>query len=136
LTGATGNNLKNVSVKFPLGKFICVTGVSGSGKSTLINETLYPILNRHFYNALQKPLPHKSIKGLEHLDKVIEIDQTPIGRTPRSNPATYTGVFTDIRNLFAMLPESAIRGYQPRPLFLQRKRGAMRNLPGRRDAGD
>jgi len=113
LTGAFGNNLKNVSVKFPLGKFICVTGVSGSGKSTLINETLYPILNRHFYNALQKPLPHKSIKGLEHLDKVIEIDQTPIGRTPRSNPATYTGVFTDIRNLFAMLPESAIRGYAP-----------------------
>jgi excinuclease ABC subunit A len=113
LKGARGNNLKNISVTFPLGKFICITGVSGSGKSTLINETLYPILNRWFYKAHQKPLPYSNIEGLEHIDKVIEIDQSPIGRTPRSNPATYTGVFTDIRNLFAMLPESAIRGYKP-----------------------
>ena len=113
LKGATGNNLKNVSIKIPLGKLVCVTGVSGSGKSTLINETLYPILNTHFYNALQKPLPYKSFKGIENIDKVIEIDQSPIGRTPRSNPATYTGVFTDIRNLFAQLPEAAIRGYLP-----------------------
>lgn len=113
LNGATGNNLKNVSVKIPLGKFVCVTGVSGSGKSTLINETLYPILNRHFYNSLQKPLPYKSVNGLQHVDKVIEIDQSPIGRTPRSNPATYTGVFTDIRSLFSSLPEAQIRGYQP-----------------------
>ena len=113
LKGATGNNLKNVSVKIPLGKLICVTGVSGSGKSSLINETLYPILNAHFYNALQKPLPYASFKGIENIDKVIEIDQSPIGRTPRSNPATYTGVFTDIRNLFAQLPEAAIRGYLP-----------------------
>jgi excinuclease ABC subunit A len=102
-----------VSVKIPLGKFVCVTGVSGSGKSSLINETLYPILNTYFYNALQKPLPYQSIKGLELIDKVIEIDQSPIGRTPRSNPATYTGVFTDIRNLYAQLPEAAIRGYLP-----------------------
>lgn len=113
LKGATGHNLKNVDVKIPLGKFVCVTGVSGSGKSSLINETLYPILNTHFFDALQKPLPYKSISGLQHIDKVIEIDQSPIGRTPRSNPATYTGVFTDIRNLFAQLPEAAIRGYQP-----------------------
>ncbi len=113
LTGATGNNLKNVSTSFPLGKFICVTGVSGSGKSTLINETLYPILNQHFFRALQKPLPYKSIKGLQHIDKVIEIDQSPIGRTPRSNPATYIGVFSDIRNLFSNLAESKIRGYPP-----------------------
>lgn len=113
LNGAKGNNLKNVSAAFPLGKLICVTGVSGSGKSTLVNETLYPILNQHFYRSQQKPLPYQSIKGLEHLDKVIEIDQSPIGRTPRSNPATYTGVFTDIRNLFAQLNESKIRGYPP-----------------------
>jgi excinuclease ABC subunit A len=112
LNGARGNNLKNISVRFPLGKFICVTGVSGSGKSTLINETLYPILNRLFYKALQKPLPYSTIEGLEYLDKVIEIDQSPIGRTPRSNPATYTGVFTDIRNLYSALPESQIRGYK------------------------
>jgi excinuclease ABC subunit A len=111
--GATGNNLKNVTVHFPLGKFICVTGVSGSGKSSLINETLYPVLSHHFYRSTVKPLPYKSIKGLQHIDKVIEIDQSPIGRTPRSNPATYTGVFSDIRNLFAMLPESKIRGYPP-----------------------
>ncbi len=113
LTGATGNNLKNVTANFPLGKFICVTGVSGSGKSTLINETLYPILAHHFYRAGTKPLPYKTIKGLQYIDKVIEIDQSPIGRTPRSNPATYTGVFSDIRNLFAQLPESKIRGYAP-----------------------
>jgi excinuclease ABC subunit A len=111
LTEASGNNLKNVSVSFPLGKFICMTGVSGSGKSTLINETLYPILNQFFYNSITAPLPYKKVTGLEGIDKVIEIDQSPIGRTPRSNPATYTGVFSDIRNLFASLPESKIRGY-------------------------
>jgi excinuclease ABC subunit A len=113
LKGATGNNLKNVSVEFPLGKMICVTGVSGSGKSTLINETLYPILNAHIYRGVKKPMPYKSIKGLEHIDKVIDIDQSPIGRTPRSNPATYTGVFSEIRSLFARTPEAAIRGYKP-----------------------
>ena len=97
----------------PLGMLVLVTGVSGSGKSTLINETLYPILNQHFFRAVQKPLPYSSIKGLKHLDKVIEIDQSPIGRTPRSNPATYTGVLSEIRNLFAQLPEAKIRGYKP-----------------------
>jgi len=112
LKGASGNNLQHVDLTLPLGLFICVTGVSGSGKSTLINETLYPILSRHFYRSDKKPLPYESIKGLEHLDKVIEIDQSPIGRTPRSNPATYTGVFDEIRKLFASLPESKIRGYQ------------------------
>ena len=113
LKGANGNNLKNVSVEFPLGKMICVTGVSGSGKSTLINETLYPILNTHIYRGVKKPMPYKSIDGLEHIDKVIDIDQSPIGRTPRSNPATYTGVFSEIRSLFAKTPEAAIRGYKP-----------------------
>ena len=113
LIGASGNNLQDVSVEFPLGQFICVTGVSGSGKSTLINETLYPILNREIYNARKKPLSYKSIKGIEHIDKIIDIDQAPIGRTPRSNPATYTGVFTDIRTLFSSLPEASIRGYKP-----------------------
>jgi excinuclease ABC subunit A len=113
LTGATGNNLKNVDIKIPLGKLICVTGVSGSGKSTLINETLYPILSKHFYRSEKKPMPYKTISGLEHLDKVIDIDQSPIGRTPRSNPATYTGVFDEIRKLYAQLPESKIRGYKP-----------------------
>lgn len=113
LEKASGNNLKNVDLEIPLGKFICVTGVSGSGKSTLINETLYPILNHYIYHAKRKPLPYKAVKGLEHIDKVIEIDQTPIGRTPRSNPATYTGVFSDIRNLFVQLPEAKIRGYKP-----------------------
>lgn len=113
LIGAKGNNLKNVSVEFPLGKFIGVTGVSGSGKSTLITETLYPILNQYFFNAKKKPLDYAKIEGLEHIDKVIEIDQTPIGRTPRSNPSTYTGVFSDIRNLYTQLPESKIRGYKP-----------------------
>ena len=102
-----------MSTNFPLGTFICITGVSGSGKSTLINETLYPILNQHFYNSNKKPLPYKKVDGLKHLDKVIEIDQSPIGRTPRSNPATYVEVFADIRNLFAELPESKIRGYKP-----------------------
>jgi excinuclease ABC subunit A len=113
LSNATGNNLKDVTAKFPLGKFICVSGVSGSGKSTLINQTLYPILNQHFYKGSKKPLDYKKIKGLEHLDKVIEIDQSPIGRTPRSNPATYTGVFTFIRDLYTQMPEAKIRGYKP-----------------------
>ena len=113
LTGATGNNLKNVSIEIPLGQLICVSGVSGSGKSTLINETLYPILNAHFYNAVKKPQPYKKIEGLEHLDKVIDIDQSPIGRTPRSNPATYTDVFSEIRSLFTMTSEAQIRGYKP-----------------------
>lgn len=112
LKGAKGNNLQNVEVTFPLGKFICVTGVSGSGKSTLINETLYRILNKHIYNGVLEPLPYDSIEGLEHIDKVIEIDQSPIGRTPRSNPATYTGLFDEIRKLFAEIPEAKIRGYQ------------------------
>ncbi len=113
LIGAKGNNLKNVSVAFPLGKMICVTGVSGSGKSTLINETLYPILNEHIYKGVKKPMPYKEIEGLEHINKVINIDQSPIGRTPRSNPATYTGVFGEIRSLFAKIPEASIRGYKP-----------------------
>ena len=113
LKGCTGNNLKNVSVKFPLGKMIGVTGVSGSGKSTLINETLYPILNAYYFNGVKKPMPYKSIKGLEHIDKVIDINQSPIGRTPRSNPATYTKTFDEIRSLFAKIPEAMIRGYKP-----------------------
>ncbi|MBC5838093.1 excinuclease ABC subunit UvrA [Flavobacterium muglaense] len=112
LTGATGNNLKNVSIELPLGKMICVTGVSGSGKSTLINETLYPILNAYYFNGVKKPQPYKKIEGLEHIDKVIDIDQSPIGRTPRSNPATYTEVFTEIRALFTKTSESMIRGYK------------------------
>ncbi|WP_324027715.1 excinuclease ABC subunit UvrA [Maribacter sp. BPC-D8] len=113
LSGCTGNNLKNVTVKFPLGKMIGVTGVSGSGKSTLINETLYPIMNAHYFNGVKKPMPYKKITGLEHIDKVIDINQSPIGRTPRSNPATYTGVFSEIRSLFAKTTEAAIRGYKP-----------------------
>lgn len=113
LTGATGNNLKNVSIEIPLGKLVCVTGVSGSGKSTLINETLYPILNTHFFNAVKKPQPYKKIEGLTHIDKVIDIDQSPIGRTPRSNPATYTDVFSEIRSLYTQTPEAMIRGYKP-----------------------
>lgn len=113
LTGATGNNLKNVSIELPLGKLICVTGVSGSGKSTLINETLYPILNAHFFNGVKKPQPYKKIEGLENIDKIIDIDQSPIGRTPRSNPATYTEVFSEIRSLFTQTPEAMIRGYKP-----------------------
>ncbi|WP_396210467.1 excinuclease ABC subunit UvrA [Flavobacterium sp.] len=113
LSGATGNNLKNVTVEIPLGKLVCVTGVSGSGKSTLINETLYPILNTHFFNAVKKPQPYKKIEGLAHIDKVIDIDQSPIGRTPRSNPATYTDVFSEIRSLYTQTPEAMIRGYKP-----------------------
>ena len=113
LKGATGNNLKNVSIKIPLGKMIAVTGVSGSGKSTLINETLYPIMNAHYFNGVKEPKPYKTIKGLDNADKVIDINQTPIGRTPRSNPATYTGVFSEIRSLFAKTPEALIRGYKP-----------------------
>jgi excinuclease ABC subunit A len=112
IKGANGNNLKNVTLKLPLGKMICITGVSGSGKSTLIHDTLYPILNQHFFNAKREPMPYKSVDGLEHLDKVIEVDQSPIGRTPRSNPATYTGMFSDIRTLFCELPEAKIRGYK------------------------
>ncbi len=113
LKGCTGNNLKNISVDFPLGQMIVVTGVSGSGKSTLINETLYPIMNAHFFNGVKKPMPYKSIKGLDECDKVIDINQSPIGRTPRSNPATYTGTFNEIRSLFAKTPEALIRGYKP-----------------------
>jgi excinuclease ABC subunit A len=111
LKGAKGNNLKSMNVEFPLGMFICVTGVSGSGKSTLVNETLQPILSKHFYRSVQEPLPYDSIEGLQFIDKVIQVDQSPIGRTPRSNPATYTGVFTEIRALFAKAPEAMIRGY-------------------------
>ncbi len=113
LTGAKGNNLKNVEVEIPLGKLVCISGVSGSGKSTLINDTLQPILSQHFYNSLQDPLPFDTIEGIENIDKVINVDQTPIGRTPRSNPATYTGLFGEIRELFVTLPESKMRGYKP-----------------------
>ena len=113
LIGASGNNLKYVNLLLPLGKLICVTGVSGSGKSTLINETLYPILNTHFYRSLKKPMPYKSILGIENIDKVIDIDQSPIGRTTRSNPATYTGVLSEIRNIYSEVPEAKIRGYKP-----------------------
>ncbi len=113
LSGCTGNNLKNVTAEFPLGKLIGVTGVSGSGKSTLVNETLYPIMNAHYFNGVKKPMPYKKIMGLQHIDKVIDINQSPIGRTPRSNPATYTGVFGEIRSLFAKTTESTIRGYKP-----------------------
>ena len=113
LTGCTGNNLKNVDIEIPLGKMIGITGVSGSGKSTLINETLYPIMNAHYFNGVKIPMPYKKINGLEHIDKVIDINQSPIGRTPRSNPATYTGVFSEIRSLFTKTPEAAIRGYKP-----------------------
>ena len=111
--GASGNNLKNVDVDFPLGTLIVVTGVSGSGKSTLINETLQPILSQHFYRSLKTPKPYVSVEGIEHIDKVVNVDQSPIGRTPRSNPATYTGVFSDIRSMFVNLPEAKIRGYKP-----------------------
>ncbi|RRB04311.1 excinuclease ABC subunit UvrA [Larkinella rosea] len=113
IKGATGHNLKNVTMKLPLGQMVCITGVSGSGKSSLIHETLFPVLNKHFYKSKREALPFKSVEGLEHLDKVIEVDQSPIGRTPRSNPATYTGMFSDIRTLFAELPEAKIRGYKP-----------------------
>lgn len=113
LSGATGNNLKNVTVEFPLGKFVCITGVSGSGKSSLINGTLQPIISQKFYRSLQNPLPYEKIEGLENIDKIVTVDQSPLGRTPRSNPATYTGVFADIRNVFVELPEAKIRGYKP-----------------------
>ena len=130
LKGASGHNLKNVTAEFPLGSMICVTGVSGSGKSSLIHETLYPLLNQFFYNSKKEPLPHKSIVGLELLDKVIEVDQSPIGRTPRSNPATYTGVFTDIRALFTELPESKIRGYKPGRFSFNVKGGRCEDCEG------
>ncbi|MBI4930690.1 MAG: excinuclease ABC subunit UvrA [Bacteroidetes bacterium] len=130
IRGAKGNNLKNVNVDFPLGKFICVTGVSGSGKSTLINETLYPVLSRYFYRSHHKPMPHESVEGLGLLDKVIDVDQSPIGRTPRSNPATYTGVFSEIRNLFAMLPEAKIRGYKPGRFSFNVKAGRCETCQG------
>jgi excinuclease ABC subunit A len=113
LRGCTGHNLKDIDVEIPLGKLICITGVSGSGKSSLISDTLCPILSKHFYRSLAEPLPYRSIEGLENIDKVIDVDQSPLGRTPRSNPATYTDVFTDIRNLFVALPEARIRGYKP-----------------------
>jgi excinuclease ABC subunit A len=113
IKGATGNNLKHVDVTFPLGKLIVVTGVSGSGKSTLVNETLQPILSHHFYRSLKRPMPYDNIEGLNYIDKVVNVDQSPLGRTPRSNPATYTGVFSDIRSLFVNLPEAKIRGYKP-----------------------
>ena len=130
LKGATGNNLKNVTVTFPLGKMIGVTGVSGSGKSTLINETLYPILNQYIYRSVKNPMPYKSIEGLEHTDKIIDINQSPIGRTPRSNPATYTGVFSEIRNLFAKTPEAMIRGYKPGRFSFNVKEGRCETCEG------
>ena len=130
LKGAKGNNLKNVSVDFPLGKLILVTGVSGSGKSSLITGTLYPILNKHFFRAKATPMPYKSIEGLEYIDKVIEIDQSPIGRTPRSNPSTYTGVFSDIRTLFVQLPEAKIRGYKPGQFSFNVKGGRCETCQG------
>ncbi len=130
LRGCTGNNLKNIDVAFPLGRMICVTGVSGSGKSSLINGTLYPILSQHFYRSLQKPLPYESISGLERIDKVVAVDQRPIGRTPRSNPATYTNVFTDIRELFAKLPESRIRGWKSGRFSFNSKGGRCEECAG------
>ena len=130
LHGCRGNNLKNIDVALPLGKLIVVTGVSGSGKSTLINETLYPILSRHFYRSLQTPMPYDSIEGLAYIDKVVNVDQSPIGRTPRSNPATYTGVFSDIRNLFVNLPEAQIRGYKPGRFSFNVKGGRCENCGG------
>jgi len=130
LTQAKGNNLKNVTLEIPLGCMVCVTGVSGSGKSSLIHETLYPLLNKHFYNSKKEPLPFGKIEGLNHLDKVIEVDQSPIGRTPRSNPATYTGVFTDIRALFTDLPESKIRGYKPGRFSFNVKGGRCEDCEG------
>ena len=122
LFGAKGNNLKNLDLEIPLGLFICITGMSGSGKSSIINDTLYPIISSKFYNSKQRPLEYSKISGLENIDKVINIDQSPIGRTPRSNPATYTGLFTLIRDFFTMLPESKVRGYKPGRLSF--------NIPG------
>ena len=130
LSGCTGNNLKNVTLRLPLGKMVCITGVSGSGKSTLINHTLYPILSRHFYRSLTAPMPYDSIEGLEFIDKVISVDQSPIGRTPRSNPATYTNVFTDIRELFASLPESKIRGWKQNRFSFNAKGGRCEECSG------
>ena len=130
LKGATGNNLKSVDLTIPLGTFTCITGVSGSGKSTLINETLYHILRQHFYKSIKDPLPYKSFKGIDEIDKVIEIDQSPIGRTPRSNPVTYIGVFTDIRNIFSGLPESKIRGYKPGRFSFNVKSGRCETCEG------
>ncbi|MBU1368778.1 MAG: excinuclease ABC subunit UvrA [Bacteroidetes bacterium] len=130
LKGASGHNLKNVTLKLPLGKMVCVTGVSGSGKSSLINETLYPVLSQHFYRSVKSPLPYQSLKGLENIDKVIEIDQSPIGRTPRSNPATYTKVFDDIRKLYGELPESKIRGYKPGRFSFNVKGGRCEDCKG------
>lgn len=130
IKGASGNNLKKVDVKFPLGTMMCVTGVSGSGKSTLIHDTLFPILNQQFYRSKREPLPYQSITGIKNVDKVIEVDQSPIGRTPRSNPATYTGVFTDIRALFSELPESKIRGYKPGRFSFNVKGGRCENCEG------
>ena len=130
LKGCTGNNLKNVSVDFPLGKMICITGVSGSGKSSLINSTLQPILSQHFYGSLKDPLPYSEIIGLSNIDKVVQVDQSPLGRTPRSNPVTYTGVFSDIRNLFAQLPEAKIRAYQPGRFSFNVKGGRCEDCQG------
>ena len=130
LTGCTGNNLKNVTLRLPLGKMVCITGVSGSGKSTLINRTLYPILSQHFYRSLTAPMPYASVEGLEFIDKVISVDQSPIGRTPRSNPATYTNVFTDIRELFASLPESKIRGWKQNRFSFNAKGGRCEECAG------
>ena len=130
LKGCTGNNLKSVTLHLPLGKMVCITGVSGSGKSTLINRTLYPILSQHFYRSLTAPMPYDSIEGLEHIDKVINVDQSPIGRTPRSNPATYTNVFTDIRELFASLPESKIRGWKQNRFSFNAKGGRCEECAG------
>ena len=130
LSGCTGNNLKDVTLRIPLGKMVCITGVSGSGKSTLINHTLYPILSQHFYRSLTAPLPYGSIEGLEYIDKVINVDQSPIGRTPRSNPATYTNVFTDIRELFASLPESKIRGWKQNRFSFNAKGGRCEECAG------
>ncbi len=130
ILGVRGNNLKTIDVRFPLGKFICVTGVSGSGKSTLVNETLYAALSRHFYTAKKVPLPYNELRGLQYIDKVIDLDQSPIGRTPRSNPATYTGLFTPIRDLFSQLPESKIRGYKPGRFSFNVKGGRCESCEG------
>jgi excinuclease ABC subunit A len=130
LIGCSGNNLKNVTVEFPLGKMICVTGVSGSGKSSLINGTLQPLLSQHFYNSLKDPLPFDIIEGLKYIDKVVQVDQSPLGRTPRSNPVTYTGVFSDIRALFAQLPEAKIRGYKPGRFSFNVKGGRCESCQG------
>ena len=130
LNGATGNNLKDVNLRLPLGTMVCITGVSGSGKSSLIHDTLFPVLNKYFFRAKREPLAHREVKGLEHIDKVIEVDQSPIGRTPRSNPATYTGVFSDIRTLFTQLPESKIRGYKPGRFSFNVKGGRCESCEG------